>query len=189
METVTIRHQDQYAMPKVCCACGEPSGSGKLMASGSSGGGSRFVNFSFPLCDRCAQLAKIVNRRRRGARWVGLGVVLVLAIVAVVVSNASETISDVSFFTLLSGLIIIAPFALLGVWIAQWVASNAGLNRDVRRAFKRVSKAVKIKRYDIPTWEKGYITFAFVDEQFADHFQEMNTGVVLPGKLGETEPE
>ena len=189
METVTIRHKDQYAMPKICCACGDPSGSGKLMASGSSRGGSRFFNFSFPLCDRCAQVAKIVNQRRRVARWVGLGVVLVLGIVAVIVSAASGMISNVSFFTLLSGLIIVAPFALLGMWIAQWLASNTGLDQDVSQVFKRITRAVKVKRYDVTSWDKGYITFTFIDERFADLFQEMNTGVVLSGKLGETGAE
>ena len=186
MEIVTIRRQDHYAMPKVCCACGEPAESRRLMASGSSRGGVRFVNLSFPLCNRCAQLAKTVNQRRRTARWIGLGVVLFLVVVAVIASYASEAIPDTSFFTLLGGVIILAPVALLGIWIAQWLASNVGLNREVRRAFRRVLKAVKIRRYDVDMWGEGHITFAFINAHFADLFQEMNTGVVLSGKLGET---
>lgn len=185
MEVVTIRRQDHYKMPQVCCACGESAESGRLMASGSSRGGMRFVNLSFPLCNRCAQLAKIVNRRRKTARWVGLGIVLFLSIVAVVASLISETISDFSFFTFLGSLVILAPLALLGMWVAQWLASNVSLDREVRLAFKRVSKAIKIRRYDVDMWGEGYITFAFINKHFADLFQEMNTGVVLSGKLSE----
>ncbi len=176
MHVVTIRRQDHYKMPQVCCACGEPAESGRLMASGSSRGSMRFVNLSFPLCDRCAQRAKTVNQRRKVARWVGLGAVLCLSIVAVIVSHVSETISDFSFFDFLSSLVILAPFALLGMWIAQWLASNIGLEREVRLAFSRVSKAIQIKRYDVDMWEEGHITFEFINEHFADLFQEMNTG-------------
>jgi hypothetical protein len=145
----------------------------------------RFVNLSFPLCDRCAQLGKIVNRRRRTARWVGLGIVLFLSVVAIVVSYVSETISDFSFFTFLGSLIILAPLALLGMWVAQWLASNVSLGREPRLAFQRVSKAIKIRQYDVDMWGKGYITFTFINKHFADLFQEMNMGVVLPGKLNE----
>ena len=98
MQVVTIRRQDHYKMPQVCCACGEPAESGRLMASGSSRSSMRFVNLSFPLCDRCAQQAKIVNRRRRIARWVGLGNILLLSIVAVITSYMSGIISDFSVF-------------------------------------------------------------------------------------------
>ncbi len=186
METVTIRYQDQYTMPKVCCACGEPVGVGRLLVSGASGGGGRLVNFSFPLCDRCAQLAETVNQRRRTARRIGLGIVLFLSIVAVVVSYASNVISGFTFFTFLSGAIFFIPAALLGMGIAQWLASNVSLDRQVSQSFRRVAKAVKVKRYDTNMWgKKGHITFRFVNDQFADLFQEMNTGVVLPGKLDE----
>ena len=186
METVTIRHQDQYTMPKVCCACGEPVGLGRLLVSGASRGGTQLVNFSFPLCDGCAQLAETVNRRRRTARWVGLGVVLFLSLVVAVVAYASDAVLGFSFFTFLSGLIFLIPAVLLGVGIAQWLASNVSLDRQVSQSFRRVAKAVRVNRFDVDTWgKKGYVTFTFANDQFADLFQEMNTGVVLPGKLDE----
>lgn len=187
MQVVTIRRQDHYKMPKVCCACGEPAESGRLMASGSSKSSMRFVNFSFPLCDRCAQQAKIVNQRRRCSRRVGLGIILFLSIVAIIGSYGSPMISDFSFFTFLGGLIFLVPLVVIVMWIAQWLASNVSLDREVRSAFQRVSKAIKIRHDDVDMWGKGYITFTFLNERFADLFQKMNTGVVLPGKLNEIE--
>ncbi len=186
METVTIRHQNQYTMPKLCCSCGEAVGVGRLLVSGASRGGPMLLNFSFPLCDRCAQLAETVNQRRRNARRIGLGIVLFLGIVAIVVSYASGGISGFTFFTFLSGAIIFIPLALLGMGIAQWLASNVNLDRKVSQSFRRVAKAVRVKRFDAAMLGgKEYITFMFVNEQFADLFQEMNTGVVLSGKLDE----
>lgn len=184
METVTIRHQGQYSMPKICCACGSPAESGKLMISGSSRGLVRFVNLSFPLCNQCAHVSQAINRRRRTARRIGLSIVLFLIIGATAVSYASAAIPDISLFTLLGGLIPLAPLIVLEIWAAQWLASNVGLDREVRRAFRRVLKAVRINRYDVNIMGDGHITFEFINEQFADLFQKMNTGVVLPGKMG-----
>jgi hypothetical protein len=183
METVTIRHQGQYSMPKICCACGSSAESGKLMISGSSRGLVRFVNLSFPLCNPCAHLSQAINRRRKMARWIGLSIVLFLTIGVIAVSYASAAIPDISLFTLLGGLMPLAPFIVLEIWAAQWLASNIGLNREARQAFRRVLKAVKIKRYDVNVLGDGHITFEFINERFADLFQEMNTGVVLPGKV------
>jgi len=184
MEIVTIRQQDQYVLPKVCCACGAPAESGRLLASGSSRSSARFVNLFFPLCDRCAHLSAIVSRRRRIIRWAGLGLSLLASIAGLGISYVLGAIPDISLFTFLGSLTIFVPLALLGTLIAQWLVSVVGLNREVRETFRRVSKAAKVKRYDADVLGGGYITLAFVNEHFADLFQQMNTGVVLPGRLG-----
>jgi len=183
METVTIRRQDHYTMPKVCCACGAPAESGRLMTSGYSKSGVGFVNFSFPLCDRCALLSKTINRRRSTARRAGLASTLLLITAVSGIASVSGALQDVSLFTFLGGLAILAPLALLGILIAQCLVSTVGLTSEVRRTFQRVAKAVKIKAYDADMWGEGYITFAFVNEPFADLFRQMNQGVILPGKL------
>ena len=183
METVTIRRQDHYTMPRVCCACGAPAESGRLMTSGYSRGGVGFVNLSFPLCDRCALISKTINRRRSIARWAGLVSALVLVIVVSGIASVSGALQDISLFTFLGSIAILVPLALLGILIAQWLVSIVGLTSEVRKTFARVARAVKIKAYDADMWGEGYITFVFVDELFANRFRQMNRGVVLPGKL------
>ena len=185
METVTIRLQDQYVMPNVCCACGAPAGAGKLTTSGFSRGSMRFVNLSFPLCDRCARLSEMVNRRRRNSRLAALGLSLFLCAV-LTIPQAFEVVPGTSVYTFLGSLIILVPLVLLGTLAAQWFASVVGLGHEVRKTFRRVSKAVGIRRYDTNPLGDGYITLAFGNEQFADLFQETNVGVVLPGRLGQS---
>lgn len=184
METVTIRLQDQYVMPQVCCACGAPAGTGKLTTSGFSRGSGRFLNLAFPLCDRCARLSEMVNRRRRASRLVALGVCLFLC-VALGLPQALGAVPGTSVYTLLGSLIVLAPLALVGMLAAQWFASVVGLEREVRDTFRRVSRAVGIERYDTNPLGDGYVTLAFGNEQFADLFQKTNVGVVLPGGLGQ----
>jgi hypothetical protein len=182
METVTIRLQDQYVMPEVCCACGAPAGTGKLTTSGFSRGSGRFLNLTFPLCDRCARLSEMVNRRRRTSRWVALGVSLFLC-VALGLPQTLEAVPGTSVYTFLESLIVLAPLALVGMLAAQSFASVVGLEREVRDTFRRVSRAVGIEHYDTDPLGDGYVTLAFGNEQFADLFQKINVGVVLPGGL------
>lgn len=170
-------------MPRICCACGAPAESGRLMTSGYSRSGVGFVNFSFPLCDRCALISKTINRRRSIARWAGLASALLLIIAVFGIASVSGALQALSLFTFLGSLAILAPLALLGILIAQSLVSTVGLTSEVRRTFKRVVKAVKIRAYDADVWGEGYITFAFVNQPFADLFRQMNQGVVLPGKL------
>jgi hypothetical protein len=184
METVTIRLQEQYVMPGVCCACGEPAGTGKLTTSGFSRGSGRVLNLSFPLCDRCALLSEMVNRRRRIGRWMTLGASLFVC-VALGVPQAFEVVPGTSVYTFLGSLIVLVPLALLGMLAAQSLASVVGLEHEVRETFRRVSKAVGIKRYDTDPLGGGYVTLAFDNEQFADLFQQRNVGIVLPGRLGQ----
>jgi len=182
METVTIRLQDQYAMPSVCCACGAPAGAGRLVKSGSSWSQGKVLNLSFPLCDRCALLSKTLNRRRRVSCLAGLALSLLLCTATFAISWAFEPGDQLD--AVLGSLIVLTPLALVGTLIAQWLVTVVGVDRAAGRTYRRVLRAVKVRRYDPDMFGGGYITLTFANDHFADLFREMNVGVVMPGGVG-----
>lgn len=184
METVTIRLRDQFSMPPVCCACGAPRGTASLMISRSSLREARFLNLAFPLCDRCARLSSIVVRRRRMTALAGLGLSLLFCVFAFGLSQVFGVAAGDPLDDLIGVLAVVGFVALAGTLVAQWLVSVVGLAPETRRAHRLVSKAVRVMRYDPDSLGGGYVTFAFGNADFAEQFQRMNTGVVLPGRGG-----
>lgn len=182
MEVVTIRLQSQYQMPRVCCACGAPAGAGKLMISRSSLWEARFLNLAFPLCDRCALLAQSIGRRRRRVLLTGLGASLLFCAVAFGLGQTFVAVPGGLLDRAIGLLLLLAVLTFLGSWVGRWLASLIGLTAESRATYRRVSGAVRVRRYDPDPFGGGYVTFAFGNRDFADRFQEMNTGVVLEGR-------
>jgi hypothetical protein len=82
-------------------------------------------------------------------------------------------------------LIVLVPVAVIGALIAPWLMVILGLDPETRRTFRNVSNGAKIKRYDPDVFGRGgHVTLTFNDETFTTRFIEMNTGVVLPGRMG-----
>lgn len=184
MKEVTIRAQETYHMPNLCCACGEPAGTAKLTARSASRGG-RMLNLAFPLCDSCARVYARIHRRRRNAFLIGLGVSLFLCIAAFALSRVLEGNPSPALDTILGGVIVLVPVAVIGALIAPWLMVILGLDPETRRTFRNVSNGAKIKRYDPDVFGRGgHVTLTFNDETFTTRFIEMNTGVVLPGRMG-----
>lgn len=184
MKDVTIRAQEVYQTPNLCCACGAPAGTAKLTARSASRGG-RMLNLAFPLCDSCAQVYARVHRRRRNAFVIGLGVSLFLCIATFALSRVLEANPSPTLDTALGVLIILVPVALVGALVAPWLLVVLGLDPETRRTFRSVSEGAKIKRYDPDVFGRGgHVTLSFNDETFTERFVEMNTGVVLPGRMG-----
>jgi len=183
MKTVTVCIQDRYAMPRLCCACGAPAGTQTLAASASTGSRRIYsVSLSFPLCDRCALANATVKRRRRIGCLVGLGLSILLGAAAfggVGVMEAFDIAPDPLFSLAVASLVILAPLALLGGLISRWIVSQ--WPRELCHTYKPVSRAVRIKRYQVGFISKGRITFAFGNEQFADLFKQMNAGAIVTG--------
>lgn len=184
MNEVTIRAQETYRTPNLCCACGEPAGTAKLTARSASRGG-RMLNLAFPLCDSCAHVYARIHRRRRNVFLIGLGVSLVLCIAAFALSQVLEGTPNPTLDTILGGLIILVPVAVVGALVAPWLMVALGLDPETRSTFRDVSDGAKIKRYDPDVFGRGgHVTLTFNDETFTERFVEMNTGVVLPGRMG-----
>jgi hypothetical protein len=180
METVILRLKDQYAMPPVCCACGAPAGVERLGVS--AGTSRRSVSISFPLCDRCAHATSMVERRRRISCWGALGLSAFLCVGAIGTGIALGVDSDtasVSLDNLIGGLLLLAVLTLVTGLVIQWLVSIIGLAPEVRRAYKQVSKAARIKSYEPGFIGRGYITFALRNDRFADLFKEMNAEAVV----------
>jgi len=184
VEVITIRMQDHFTMPRLCCACGAPSGTAKLKASGVSRAEGRFVNLFFPVCDQCATVYHTAGQRRRRIFLVGVALSLVLCVVAFVLSSVVETGPDTFLDSFLGGLMFLAPAVLILTLAAQWLLPIILLGSDARKIYRRVGAAVHVKRYDPDLYQGGYITLAFANEEFADQFQRMNIGVVGPGRQG-----
>lgn len=185
MKDITIRAQETYRMPNLCCACGEPAGTAKLTARSASRGG-RILHLAFPLCDSCAHLYARIHRRRRNTFLIGLGVSLFLCIAAFALSQVLEGNPSPTLDTILGGLVILVPVAGVGALIAPWLIVTLGLDPETRKTFRRVANSAKIKRYDPDVFGKGgHVTLSFNDETFTERFMEMNTGVVLPGRIGD----
>jgi len=116
---------------------------------------------------------------------IGLGLSVLLCAAALGTFQASEVIPPViPMDDLLGGLTVLALLALLGTLVAQWLVPVVGVTREVRTAYRRVSRAVNVRRYDPDVLGGGYVTFAFGNREFADRFQEMNGGVVSAGRVG-----
>lgn len=188
METVTIRFRDHFTMPPLCCACGAPSGVERLTVSGASRTTGRFVNYSFPLCHRCADISQHINHRRQFGRRVSLLTLLLLGSGAGI---AYLFTSHASVYVCLSGLVFFLPLVVLGMRMGQWIGGFVGSTDADRRAFHHVLNAVRIQRFDDdPIAQQAYITFRFGNRHFAELFCQENPGVVMPGKLwgGESLP-
>lgn len=188
VEIVTIRLQEHYAMPPVCCACGMPAGTAKLTASASSARKGRVLNLAFPLCDPCAATFATVQRRRRISCLGGVALSLLMCLLAFGLSRLLLATPSTFLDTLLGILLVLLPLIVLGTVLAQWLVSVIGLSRQERETYRLVSKGATIRRYDPSDVGVGYITLAFVNEEFADRFQEMNTGVVTSGPFGRSGP-
>ena len=185
MKEVTIRAQETYHMPNLCCTCGEPAGTAKLTARSASRGG-RMLNLAFPLCDSCAQVYARIHRRRRNAFLIGLGLSLFLCIATFALSRVLEANPSPTLDTILGVLIILVPVALVGALVAPWLMVTLGIDPETRGTFRNVSNGAKIKRYDPDVFGRGgHVTLVFNNETFIKRFVEMNTGVVLPGRMGD----
>lgn len=155
----------------------------------STGTYKRWVSIAFPLCDRCAHANAAIERRRKIGCWGSLGLSVFLCIGAIGIGMAFGLDSDIagtSLDYLVGGLLLLAGFTLFAGLIAQWLVPSIGLALEVREAYKRVSKAVRIKSYKRGFIGRGYITFAFGNDQFADLFKEMNAEAfaeTTPGEL------
>ncbi len=161
---------------------------GRLTISGVSRITGRFVNYSFPLCRRCADVSQQINRRRRIGRRVSL---IILGLLGGGVGIAYLFTPHASVYVCLSGLVFFLPLVVLGMRAGQWIGAFVGSTDADRQAFCRVSNAVRIQRFDDdPIAQRAYITFRFANRRFADMFCQGNPGVVLPGKLwgGESLP-
>jgi hypothetical protein len=187
METVTIRIQDHYAMPPICCACGAPAGSAKLTASASKARSGRILHLAFPLCDPCATTFATVHRRRRVSCLGGLALSLFMCLLAFGLSRLLQTTSSTLLDSLLGVLIILLPLVILGTLLAQWLVSIVGLSREERATYRLASKGATIRRYDPNELGVGYVTLGFANEEFADRFQEMNQGIVTAGRVGQSD--
>jgi len=83
--------------------------------------------------------------------------------------------------------VILAPLTLLGGFIVgfdwpigRWIVSL--WPKELRDTYRRVSRAVRIKRYAEGFLRGGHITFIFANEQFANLFKQLNAGAVVERK-------
>lgn len=169
-------------MPRICCACGEPAGTATLTASGAGRGAARFSKYRFPVCDRCAVLFSTVHRRRRMSCLFGLGLSLVMCIVAAFLAQRVGETAWSALDPLVGVLLALAGITVVAALVVQWLVGVVGLEREAREIYRRVSEAVQVKRYDPGVVDSGYVTLAFVSQEFAQRFEEMNAGVVMPGR-------
>lgn len=187
MEEVTVRKQDQYAMPRLCCACGAPAGTQTLSATHWPIWGKYIVSLPFPLCDQCALANATVDRRREIGCFGALGLSILLCAAAFGMVSIVEGSPGTLLEWLVGGLVILAPLTLLGGFIVgfdwpigRWIVSLRP--KELRHTYRRVSRAVRMKRYAAGFIRGGRITFVFGNEQFANLFKQMNAGAVLDEK-------
>jgi hypothetical protein len=187
METITLRIKDQYAMPQICCACGLQAGLDGLGIS--TGTYKRWVSISFPLCDECSSIRTMIERRRRVGCWVVIGLSVILCLSAVGIGVAFGVDADYAgtpLDNLISGLLLIALITPIVGLAIQMLIPTIGLSKDVRRGYKQIYKAVRIKHFKRGLIGRGYITLLFNNDHFAKYFKEINEEAVLdaiPGEL------
>jgi len=186
MSVVTVRRQREYGMPTICCACGEPSGDERLTVTGSNFNPprSRFVELRFPLCDSCALVYKIVNRRRNIGLGIGLGLSAALCSAAFIIpSSLRASDSDrLAFFSEI--LLLLAVLILVGGLVYRALAARLSYDRQgADRSYRRIRHAVAIRHIGSAPMrnprQQEMISLAFSNDEFARLFRRMNLAVVM----------
>lgn len=175
MDSVKVRIVDEYKMPPICCACGQPAGRAKFKVYASTWASRRMFSVAFPLCPACEQAYTIVDRRRRVGCWAGLGVALVVAVAGIL----SETLG--SGAGLPGGWAFLLFFGALLLGIAIFLGLPFVLTREVRGPYQRVTQAVRIKDYS-PSGllgGAGVMVLLFANAPFADAFGQENDRLIV----------
>jgi len=169
MERLHVRIVSEYAMPPICCSCGEPAGPAKFKVYASSWSSRKPFALFFPLCPACTEAYSTVDRRRRAGCWAGLGVAALVAIAGIVggvLSPGAGPLGSLAFFLF---------FGAILIGLGTFLLTPLLLSRQVRAPFERVRQAVLVKDYSpAGAWGEGTMTLVFASPPFAAAFRELN---------------
>jgi hypothetical protein len=175
VDLVKVRIVDEYKMPSICCACGEPAGRARFKVYASTWASRRVFSVAFPLCPACEQAYDVVDRRRRVGCWAGLGVALVVAVVGIL----SETLAWGAGLS--SGWTFLLFFGALLAGLAVFFGLPRVLSRHLREPYLRVLQAVRIKDYS-PSGllgGAGVMVLLFAHAPFASAFCQENDRLIV----------
>ncbi len=185
MHVVTVRRQNEYGMPAICCACAQPAGSDKLTVSGAnfSAPRSRYVELHFPLCDRCATVYRAVKRRKNIGFGVCLGLSMLLCGAAFAIPSTLQASNGNRLAIVSEVLLVLAGLMLIGGLIFRSIAVSVGdESQNASEIYRRVANAAKIRHieaaYTGRLRRSEFMSLAFGNEEFARLFRRMNVAVV-----------
>ena len=185
MHVVTVRRQNEYGMPTICCACAQPAGGERLTVSGAnfSAPRSRYVELHFPLCDRCVTVYRTLNRRKNIGFGVCLGLSVLLCGAAFVIPSTLQVSSGNRLAIFSEILLVLAGLTLIGGLIFRAIAVSIGNeSQNAGEIYRQVANAVKIRHieavYTRRLRRSEFISLAFGNQEFARLFRRMNAAVV-----------
>jgi hypothetical protein len=158
-----------------------PAGAHKIGISKTIG--KTTYTLSFPLCDVCGFAKSKIEKRRKVGCFTTLGLSIFFCAIGMIIYIFFKAKPGTFLYGAASVLLLLSTFTFFSGFIVLWLAGIIGVDPDVRRTYKRVSKAVKminVNRGFLGLGRKSF-TFRFTNDQFADLFKQLNSEVILSG--------